>query len=89
MWYEQYKKLNSALFTHDNSARGEVPPFVDIRDDDLNTIGMKGMYGMDQIWGVVGYTESVPFPARGYEAIGIMFEDLATFEKKWWHYPKL
>ena len=89
MWYGIHEKLSSALFTHENSARGEAPPYQEICDGDFDTVRIQGFYGMAEIWKIVGYTESPPFPARGYEAVVIMFEDRKTFEKKWWHYSKV
>jgi hypothetical protein len=90
MWYEKYKKLNPGLFIFENSGKdsGESPPYADITDNDMNMVSIKGMYGMEDEWKVIGYTESTPFPAKGYDAIGIMFENKQDFTKRWWHYPK-
>jgi len=90
MWYEHYKKLNAGLFTFENCGKnsGEIPPYTDITDDDLYIVSIEGKYGMDKEWKVIGYSESIPFPAQSYEAIGIMFENQNDFTKRWWHYPK-
>jgi len=40
---------------------------------------------MQHCYKILGYTENPPFPAP-YPFVAIMFEDLNTFEKKWWHY---
>ena len=40
---------------------------------------------MNQIYKILGYTEEPPFYAA-YPCVAIMFEDLQTFEKIWWHY---
>jgi len=87
-WYNKYKKLNRILFTWENSGRrdGTGPPFYCVRDKDFNTVDIKGICGIDQVYKVVGYTETPPFSPCGYPSIGIMFEDLQTFEKVWWHY---
>lgn len=90
MWYEKYENLNAGLFTFENSGKnsGEAPPYADITNDDLYMIEIKGEYGMDKEWKIIGYSESPPFPANGYEAIGIMFENQNDFIKRWWHYSK-
>jgi hypothetical protein len=75
------------MFTFENSGNqsGAAPPYRDITDEDLAMVEIKGEYGAAEQYTVVGYTESPPFHARGYESIAIMFEDTQTFEQTWWH----
>jgi hypothetical protein len=88
MWYEKYEKLNSVLFTYENSGKrlGFPPPYRNRMDYDLNTIDIYGEHGMEQLWHIIGYSEQLPF-YPDYPAVGIMFED-NDFEKVWWHYMK-
>jgi len=88
-WYEKYEKLTSALFTLENSGRkiGEAPPYHAKRNADYDIEDIEGLYGMNQVFKIVGYTLDPPFPVR-YPAVAIMFEDQQTFEKIWWHYLK-
>ena len=87
-WYEKYQKINSSLFTWENSGQrlGDAPPYHCKRDENLYTQDIEGKYGMDKIYRIVGYTENPPFPAKEYQSVAIMFERLDTFEKIWWHY---
>jgi len=87
-WYAKYKKLNSTLFTWENSGQrlGDAPPYHEKHDEELNTLDIEGKYGIDQIYKVLGYTENPPFDAKGYPSVAIMFERCDTFEKIWWHY---
>ena len=84
MWFEQYPKLNSILFTAENSGRkiGGVLPY----HQDFNTGEIKGLYGLDKTWKVLGYSLELPFYPETYPAIGIMFENQYNYEKIWWHY---
>lgn len=87
-WYEKYDELSPRLFNWENSGQrlGDAPPFHEIRDDDRFVTDIEGVYGMDQVMRVVGYTEDQPFEPKGYKSVAIMFEDLKTFEHIWWHY---
>jgi len=86
-WFEKYAELPSILFTFENSGNrlGDSPPYRSRRDDNFNVVDIVGEYGMSQIYKILGYTESPPFKAR-YPSVAIMFEDLGTFGKIWWHY---
>ena len=86
-WYEKYEKLNSSLFSWENSGqRAEAaPPYHAKMNEHFDTIDIEGKYGMDQVYKLLGYTENPPFPTK-YPSVAIMFEDLHTHEKIWWHY---
>jgi len=86
-WYEKYKKLNSVLFTYDNSGKklNLPPPYKSRRNKDYDTVDIEGKYGMDQLYKIIGWTMEPPFKAA-YPCVAIMFENLYNFEKIWWHY---
>ena len=90
VWYKIYPKLSSFIFIYENSGKcsSEAPPYNVIyrKGGDLDIEGIKGEWGMDQHWKVLGYTEQPPF-GTSYESVAVMFEDQVTFEKRWWHYP--
>jgi len=89
MWYKKYKELNSMLFTYDNSGKkfNLPPPYKNRRNKDFDTIDIEGLYGMDQLYRIIGYTETPPF-TTSYPCVAIMFEDLHTFKQIWWHYER-
>jgi hypothetical protein len=87
MWYKKYPKLNSALFTFENSGkRSNDPPPYSLIERGGELIDIKDKYSVSG-YKILGYTESPPFPAEGYLAIAVMFEN-GNFEKTWWHYPR-
>lgn len=67
--------------------RVSAPPFKSRRNKDFDTIDIYGAYGMDRLYRILGYTENPPVMAN-YPCVAIMFEDLHTFEKIWWHYEQ-
>ena len=87
-WYEKHKKLNAALFTWENSGKklGDAPPYHNVRNDNFDIEGIEGIYGMEKIYKLLGYTEDPAFHAKGYPSVAIMFERQDTYEKIWWHY---
>lgn len=86
-WYEKYEKLNSILFTYDNSGKklNFPPPYKSRRNKEYDTIDIEGKYGMNKLYRILGYSEELPFYGN-YPCVGIMFENLYNFEKIWWHY---
>ncbi len=86
-WYKKYTELPSTLFTYENSGQrwGDALPYRSRRDDNFDVIDIVGDYGMNQLYKILGYTESPPFPAP-YPYVAIMFEESDTFKKIWWHY---
>jgi len=88
-WYEKYKKLNSQFFQRENSGNSHAlsPPFRYLQDSDWNILDIKGIYGMETVYEIVGYTEN-PIYYANYPCVAIMFERKDDFERIWWHYPK-
>lgn len=89
-WYEKYKKLNSEMFTRENSGQslGSAPPYRSRRNKDYKTMDIYGDHGLDKMYKIVGYTENPPFNANGYPSVAIMFEEQTEFFMIWWHYEK-
>jgi hypothetical protein len=84
MWFEKYEKLSSSLFIAENSGRkiANIAPY----HQDFNTGEIKGLYGLERTWKVLGYSLELPFYPQTYQAVGIMFENQHDYEKIWWHY---
>lgn len=89
-WYEKYEKLDSVLFTWENSGQrlGDAPPYRSKRNKEFDMVDIEGIYGTEAIYKILGYTENPPFHAKGYPSVSIMFERTDNFEKIWWHYEK-
>lgn len=84
-WYEQYSQLNSVLFTCQNSAKMMGEPYLyEIADGKLKPIRFVE-YSANE-YEILGYTLNPPVAAP-YEYVAIMFENIKTFEKVWFHYP--
>jgi hypothetical protein len=84
-WYHKYQRLNSALFTKENSGRslGLAPPFRHVyKGGGISDISAS--YIHSSFYQLLGYTEHPPFFAP-YPSVAIMFETEAG-EKTWWHY---
>ncbi len=83
-WWKIYPKLNSALFTHENSGRslGELQPFSETMDG-----GLKPITGVSNMFTILGYTLDPPFAAP-FPSVAIMFERNDDFSKIWFHYVR-
>lgn len=88
-WWEQYEELNSYLFTHENSARGKGCSEIYYLSDDEKLVPVKN-YSKSDEYSVFGYTLNPPlFPSYlngDIQYVGIMFENVETFEKVWFHF---
>lgn len=86
-WYEKYQNLSSARFTYGNSGNSKnlpSPYSEKLVDDEI--VDIKGIWGSEKHYKIVGYTENPPFQPDGYHAVAIMFEDQTTFEFIWFHF---